>query len=305
MPRIDVHQHLWPESLLEALGRRAAAPRLRRSGAGWVLELAGEPPAMLDLAEHDVAARAALLERDGIDRALIAPSAPLGIEALPPAEAAPLQDAFNAGILELGDRFGLWAALAPGAGPRDVDAVLDAGAIGVCLSAARLAGPAALVAHAPLLTRLAARGAPLFVHPGAASAAPGAPAWWAAMTDYVAEISAAWHAWAAWGRPAHPRLTVVWAMLAGGAPLHTERLAARGGPAHAALNDPHSVFDVSSYGARAVDAMLRIVGVDRMLYGSDRPVVAPPALDSLGPAVLHAIAEVNPARLVPSTLVLA
>ena len=125
------------------------------------------------------------------------------------------------------------------------------------------------------------------------------------MTDYVAEMSAAWHAWAAWGRPAHPRLTIVWAMLAGGAPLHAERLAARGGPAHAALNDPHSFFDVSSYGARAVDAMLRIVGVDRLLYGSDRPVVAPPALDGLGTAVFHALAEVNPARLVPSTLVLA
>ena len=57
---------LWPESLLEALGRRAAAPRLRRSGAGWVLELAGEPPAMLDVADHDPAARSVLLERDGI-----------------------------------------------------------------------------------------------------------------------------------------------------------------------------------------------------------------------------------------------
>jgi hypothetical protein len=303
MPRVDVHQHLWPEALLDALARRARAPRLRRSGAGWVLELAGEPPAVLDLAEHDVAARTALLERDGFDRALIAPSAPLGIETLPPAEAAPLQDAFNAGILELGGPFGLWAALAPGAGPGDVDAVLDAGAIGVCLSAARLAGPATLVAHAPLLTRLAARGAPLFVHPGAAASAPGAPPWWAAMTAYVAEISAAWHAWAAWGRPAHPRLTVVWAMLAGGAPLHSERLAARGGPAHAALNDPRSSFDVSSYGTRAVDAMLRIVGVDRLLYGSDRPVAAPPVLDGLGPAVFHALAEVNPARLVPSTLV--
>jgi hypothetical protein len=301
MARIDVHQHLWPEPLLDALVRRTAAPRLRRSGAGWVLELAGEPPALMDLAAHDPDARAAQLDRDEIDRALIAPSAPLGIEALPPAESAPLQDAFNAGILELGDRFGLWAALAPAAGPRAVDAALDAGAIGICLSAARLAGPAPLVAHAPLLTRLAARGAPLLVHPGAAAAAPGAPPWWAAMTGYVAEMSAAWHAWAAWGRPAHPRLTVVWAMLAGGAPLHAERLAARGGPAHAALNDPRALFDVSSYGPRAVDAMLRIVGVDRLLYGSDRPVVAPPALDGLGAAVRHALTEANPARLVPSS----
>jgi hypothetical protein len=89
-------------------------------------------------------------------------------------------------------------------------------------------------------------------------------------------------------------------MLAGGAPLHAERLAARGGPAHAALNDPLASFDVSSYGARAVDAMLRIVGVDRLLLGSDRPVVAPPALESLGAAVRHALAEANPARLAPS-----
>jgi hypothetical protein len=303
MARIDVHQHLWPEALLDALARRTAAPRLRRSGTGWVLELAGEPPALVDLADHDPDARAAQLDRDEVERALIAPSAPLGIEALPPAEAVPLQDAFNAGILALGDRFGLWAALAPAAGPADVDAALDAGAIGVCLSAARLAGPAGLVAHAPLLTRLAARGAPLFVHPGSGAAAPGAPAWWAAMTDYVAEMSAAWYAWAAWGRPVHPKLTVVWAMLAGGAPLHAERLAARGGPAHAALNDPRGLFDVSSYGPRAVDAMLRIVGVDRLLYGSDRPVVEPPALDGLGAAVRHARGETNPARLVPSSLV--
>jgi hypothetical protein len=172
----------------------------------------------------------------------------------------------------------------------------------VCLPAGRLAGPAGLIAHARVLTRLAARGAPLFVHPGPAAAAPGAPPWWAAMTDYIAEMSAAWHAWAAWGRPAHPRLVVVWAMLAGGAPLHAERLAARGGPAHAALNDPLSLFDVSSYGVRAVDAMLRIVGVDRLLLGSDRPVAEPPALEPLGAAVLHALSEANPARIVPSPL---
>jgi hypothetical protein len=104
----------------------------------------------------------------------------------------------------------------------------------------------------------------------------------------------AWLAWAAWGRAAHPQLKVVWAMLAGGAPLHAERLAARGGPA-GAVHDEHAWFDVSSYGPRAVDAMLRVVGVDRLVLGSDRPIADPPALASLGPAVRHAIAEANPA----------
>ena len=42
--------------------------------------------------------------------------------------------------------------------------------------------------------------------------------------------------------------------------------------------------------------MLRVVGVDRLVLGSDRPVAEPPALASLGEAVLHAIARVEPGR---------
>jgi hypothetical protein len=116
------------------------------------------------------------------------------------------------------------------------------------------------------------------------------------MTSYIADMQTAWLAWATWGRAQHPDLKVVWAMLAGGAPLHAERLAARGGPAHAVL-DEKAWFDVSSYGPRAVDAMLRVVGVDRLVLGSDRPIADPPSLSSLGPAVRQAVAHVNPAQI--------
>ena len=293
MPATDLHQHLWPDSLLRLLARRTAPPRLRRDAGGWTLELAGEPPAPLDLSSHDAAARAATARADGLERVLVAPSTPLGIEALPAREAQPLLDAFHTGVLELGAPFGLWgsaALAAPSAG--EVDALLDAGAAGLCLPAEALAGPRALRRVAPLLERLAARDAPLLVHPGAA-ADPGAPAWWPAMTSYVAAMQAAWLAWAEWGRPAHRELKVVWAMLAGGAPLHVERLAARGGPA-AAVHDERSWFDVSSYGPKAVDAMLRVVGVDRLVHGSDRPVVDPPSLAALGPAFRHAVTSANP-----------
>ena len=85
-------------------------------------------------------------------------------------------------------------------------------------------------------------------------------------------------------------------MLAGAAPLQAERLAARGGPADA-VHDELTYFDVSSYGPRTVDAMLRVVGVDRLVLGSDRPVVEPPELGELGPSFAHAITEANPARL--------
>ena len=84
-------------------------------------------------------------------------------------------------------------------------------------------------------------------------------------------------------------------MLAGGAPLHAERLAVRGGPADA-VHDELTFFDVSSYGPRTVDTMLRVVGADRLVGGSDRPVAEPPALPALGPSLAHALTEANPER---------
>jgi hypothetical protein len=299
--RADLHQHFWPEALLSSLARRTAPPRLRRAGGGLRLELAGEPPALLAAGDFDPAARAALAAADGLHRVAIAPSLPLGIEALPLHEAEPLLDAFHGGVLALGPPFELWGSLPlADPSPARVGALLAAGAVGLCLPAAALATPAGRDRFGPALERLAP--APLLVHPGAAPGPPGAvAAWWPALTSYVAEMSAAWHAWAAWGRAAHPELPVIFAMLAGLAPLHAERLAARGGPA-AALHDPLTAFDTSSYGHRALDAMLRAVGVDRLLYGSDRPVVAPQPLGALGAAAERAIAVVNPERFVPAAV---
>jgi hypothetical protein len=293
--RVDIHQHLWPDGLLSSLARRTVPPRLRRDGRGWLLELAGDAPAPFDPRSHDPGERAALAASDGLQRVLIAPSSPLGIESLAAGEAEALLDDFHAGVLELGAPFELWAGLvlADPTASR-VDSLLDAGAVGLSLPAGALGGPAGIEGLGPALERLARRGAPLFVHPGPA---PGEPAWFPALTAYVAEMSAAWHAWAQWGRAAHPSLHVVFAMLAGLAPLHAERLAARGGPSDA-VHDPLSFFDTSSYGPKAIDAMLRVVGVDRLLYGSDRPVIEPVALAALGAAAEHAIAVTNPERFV-------
>ena len=300
VPRSDLHQHLWPDALIRALAERVSPPRLRHGADGWILELPGEPPCPVALADHDPVARALEAERDGIDRIGIALSVPLGIELLPAAEAQPLLDAFHDGVAELGDPFRFWAATAltaPGAGALEIDALLDRGAIGATVPAGALASEVGLVRLSALLSRLEARDVPLFVHPGPApSAHRGAPSWWPAMTAYVADMHAAWHAWAAWGRRSHPRLRVLFAMLAGGAPLHAERLAVRGGPA-GAVHDELTFFDVSSYGPRTVDAMLRVVGADRLIHGSDRPVAEPPLLGALGPSVAHALSEANPDRL--------
>ena len=93
-------------------------------------------------------------------------------------------------------------------------------------------------------------------------------------------------------------------MLAGLGPLHAERLAARGGPA-GAVHDPLVWFDTSSYGPRALDSMLRMVGVDRLVHGSDRPVIAASDPRALGGAVEHALTTVNPERALGAAAVAA
>src|SRR5215211_3860756 len=95
--RVDIHQHLWPEPLLEGLSRRSERPCLTRRRGGWTLRIDGEAETPLDLRDHDPERRAALVETDGIDLALVALSSPLGIEALPAAEAEPLLAAFHEG----------------------------------------------------------------------------------------------------------------------------------------------------------------------------------------------------------------
>jgi hypothetical protein len=110
-------------------------------------------------------------------------------------------------------------------------------------------------------------------------------------------MHAAWHAFAVRGRTAHPALKVVFAMLAGGAPLHHERLAARGGPGGREV-DRGLFYETSSYGGRMLDAMVRVVGIDQLVHGSDRPVVAPPiGPGPLGEAAWEAMTRANPGRL--------
>jgi 6-methylsalicylate decarboxylase len=292
---IDIHQHLWPEPLLRALGQRSEPPMLVRGAEGWTLRLAGQPTAPVDLASHDPAARAALADADGLACVMVAPSTPLGAEALPAAEAEPLLAAYHEGILALPAPFRGWASVGLAEpDPASLAGRLAQGFVGACVAADALADPAGYDRLGPVLETLERHDAPLLIHPGPVpTPPPSAPGWWPALTDYASAMQSAWYAFSLWGRPAHSRLRVCFAMLAGLAPLHRERLLARGGDV---VRDPGVFLDVSSYGERAIDAILRETGVDQLVYGSDRPVVAPTDLP-LGDAVLAALRERNPARL--------
>lgn len=305
----DVHQHLWPEPLLAALARRRRPPQLRRDGRRWTLLIAGEREWPVDLADHDVEWRARLVAADGLDRALVALSSPLGVEALPGDEARDLIDAWHAAADELPAALPAWAAAS--LDEPDAPALarqLDRGRVGLCLPALALAGLEGVARCAPLLDLLEQRGAPLLVHPGPApwrpspAPGPGDPGWWPALTSYVAQMQAAWLAFRVWARPAHPRLRACFAMLAGLAPLQAERAASRGVDLAAA--DPGVFLDTSSYGPAAITAIAAVAGAGALVHGSDRPVVAPPP-PAPGAARADPIRAANPARLLSSAEVYA
>ncbi len=283
--KIDVHQHFWTEPLVQALSARSELPFVRTENGLTVLYLAGERPYVIDLSRESASHRASLVELDGLDRALVCLSSPLGIEWLAREQALVLIDAYLEGALSLGEPFGVWGAIAlDRADPDDVDWALERGCIGVSLPAGALGSVEALARLHPVLARLEAHDVPLLVHPGprvgsgasriAGDVSLDDPLWWPALTGYVAGMQAAWLAFLAAGRARHPRLRVVFSMLAGLAPLHAERLSSRGGPSPR-LPDPLVFYETSSYGAAMVRVMADLVGTQQLLYGSDRPVVEP------------------------------
>lgn len=294
MPRTDVHQHAWPDALVEELRRRSSGPRVVDDR----LLLDGEPDFALVPDDHVLADRRVLDEGDGIDLALLSLSSPLGIESLAPDQAAPLLDAWHALAADLGPGHGLWAAV--NLVEPDLDALRATLATprvhGLQVPATALLDPSALERLAPVLATAEAAGRPVLVHPGPAPAAPSGelPGWWPALTSYTSQLTASWFAWHVAGRALLPDLRLCFVALAGLAPLHHERLAARGGSLGAV--DRHVYYDTSSYGPRAVDAMVRVLGVDAFVHGSDRPY-ADPRDPGLGAAFTQALFVTNPHHL--------
>ena len=284
MTRIDFHQHLWPEPFIEALTRRTRAPRLR----GSKLEIKGDTVWDVDLTAHTVESRLALLDRFELDTAVISLQPTLGLDGIAADDRADLVATWEDGISALaGER-----RLVPLAtsGPRE-------GFAGLSVSAVELLD---LEAVAPRIDALAAHGGFLFVHPATATVPAGRPDWWPAVVDYPTQMQAAYTAWLLAGVERWPELDVVFAILAGGAPFQMERLASRGVDERSAVR-PRIWLDTASYGRRALDFTMSALGIDRMLFGSDAPIVDPAlavgTAESFGHAVEEAMFTVNPKRL--------
>jgi hypothetical protein len=278
LPRYDVHQHFWPEPFVEALSRRTETPYLRDT----VLELAVEGTCLVDLGDHDLTRRLELLDRNGIDVALVSLAPTMEVDGHDE-----LVEAFYTGMLEVASQSrGRLRPLAYGE--------CRQGFAGACVSA-----PALVAGVEPLLTALEEADQMLFVHPGPPAALPAdAPAWWPAMAEYTAQMQAAYLAWLARDAARHPELPVVFAILAGGAPIQLERFGTR-----KIEVPPHSnvYFDIASYGRRALELCLASYGADQLVFGSDTPVLDPAsglqALAELGDAVVETVSRENPTRV--------
>jgi predicted TIM-barrel fold metal-dependent hydrolase len=287
---IDVHQHLWPAEFVDRLRARTEPPYLD----GWTLHTAGEPAYEVDPAAHEVGKRVAL-EQDAQTTVVgVSLSSPLGIEQL--GDTA-LLDAWHNGALSLPAPFKAWAAvdlLEPDV--EGLESLLGKGFIGLQLPAHVLGTPAAWAELSDLLAVAERSNKPILVHPGTAIPPAGeVPGWWAPVVDYTLQLQAAWWAWHAFGgRTAFPRLRLCFAAAAGLAPVHHERLAARGG--RLGTIDPNLFVDTSSYGPQGIDAVARVLGIDQVVHGTDRPYAGTVELRQ-GAAATAVIRYNNPHRL--------
>ncbi len=286
---IDVHQHLWPVGFVDRLRARSEPPYLD----GWTLHTATETPYDVDPAAHAVDKRVALEQDSGTKLAVVSLSSPLGIEHL--GDAA-LLDAWHAGAVEFPAPFKAWAAvdlLDPDV--EGLKSLLDKGFLGLQLPAHVLGTPAGWAALGEVLAAVERLNKPILVHPGVAQPVDEALCWWAPVVDYTSQLQAAWWSWHAFGgRRSYPALRLCFAAAAGLAPVHHERLAARGG--RLGTIDPNLYVDTSSYGPQGIDAVARVLGIDQVVHGTDRPYAGITDLRQ-GDAATAVIRHDNPHRL--------
>ncbi|MEV6284257.1 amidohydrolase [Kribbella sp. NPDC051770] len=305
---IDVHQHLWPAEFVDHLRARREPPYLD----GWTLHTHGEPAYDVDPAAHAVDKRVALELDTGTTLAAVSLSSPLGIEEL---DDPALLDAWHAGAAALPSPFRAWASvnlLEPDlAGLAELFA---AGFVGLQLPAHVLAVPAAWDVFGEILAVAEQANKPILIHPGpaphagihagpaasaSASASADHPGWWAPVVDYSAQLQSAWWSWHAYaGRQYFPALRLCFVAAAGLAPVHHERLSARGG--RLGTIDPNLFVDTSSYGPQGIDAVARVLGIDQVVHGTDRPYAGITELRQ-GEAATTVIQYDNPHRLLFGT----
>jgi len=298
---VDWHAHWVPPELVELLAGRSAPPCLRESaGAPWFdpgdgrqMPLRPEP---LDI-DH----RRRTLDAAGIDRQVVSLAVVLG--AFPADLPADIEDdlveATNTGFARLiaarGERFAALAHL-PVHRPERAAQVLERamtrqGLAGALLPAAGLADARTFARYDGLLEVAEDLGAHLFIHPAPLPGGPPPPPEGdplallrrraAGFQDSLTQAALT----VAYSGRFDPlrRARVHVANLGGSLPLLAERIAASAGrmglpPGWAEGGNRRFVVDTASFGPEGIGLAARVLGADRLLFGTDHPALP------LGPA---------------------
>ena len=173
---IDTHAHFMPESVVDAMRRRTAAPAIRimEDGEERRLMPAGHTLPFSRESYTDMAARIEFMDRHGIRRQVLSMGLLFGLHCLPAADAVPLARLFNDDLGDLcrrhGDRFSGIALLPLSDMAASVAELARAhhecGLAGAILPANALLDLARAEALRPLFEAGNRLGLRFFIHPG-------------------------------------------------------------------------------------------------------------------------------------------
>lgn len=326
---IDLHSHWFSPAAIDFLARREAAPRIARRPDGQaVLHRAGggSLPSLMPLGSHwfDIDRRLAHLDASGVARQLISWPTTLNVDATVD-DWRPLWRAYNDDLGALvkrhPDRFSAVAALSTQDIAWSVKELERAhetlGLIGAVLPVNGFFSPSAAEHFAPLFEAAQRYGSHIYLHTGYAGPGIGGQPPLVEHADNPAvrwALDAAWHfassvVTLAFGPflKRYPDVTVQVAMLGGSglAALIAEQAqiaAARTGLADVREHFRQIWLDTGAAGggSAAIAAAVRVLGADRIVFGSDfapvpdiPPVIARVAAAVSGPEEADALFSGN------------
>ncbi len=291
----DMHAHYYG-GLVDGLKRRTARPTINADDHGRLVLNAMTASTVMSPGYTDLTARLADLDRVGIDRQLLTFPGALGVDVLPIREARDIVLEFNdvlAGICRAS------AGRFVGLGGLPLDDMAEAASemrrlrSSLGLAGAILPGNYFITAaHAdllrPVFASANATGALLMVHPGlmAGEAVP------VPYPDNSIMRASALNLQASLSHMAltliagdlldgYPNVTFQVVNLGGTLPFIIERMEAIARSREMSATATTSamrrlVYDTASLGPRAIELAVKVIGADRIMFGTDYPIFPPP-----------------------------
>ncbi|MBC7778746.1 MAG: amidohydrolase family protein [Proteobacteria bacterium] len=289
---IDFHAYFQPHAFLDRLRHRSGYPRIERVGGRETMMSAPGVGRPLRPEQNDLSARLALMDAAGIDTQILRLQNVSGIDALELDEGRDVARAANEESAALARQYpGRFIAFASvpmkdiGVAIAELEyAVSTLGHRGVGISVITDGVPVDDVRVAPLLDRVEALGIPLLLlpnHPSTCDPALAPFGWLTGAFGFQVDISiVALRLLCSGALERRPRLRVILANLGGVLPFVSERLDQYWQRVHAGGNVPSESpregmrrfhFETASGDAGAIRLAADVVGVERLVFGSDYP----------------------------------